>query len=168
MELCTRTTRASWRNSDDPHRHSPDPLSNVLKEELTQPYKKFRATGGMSNHQARDAENAKIFKDTYSVCIIGSSYHDLTCGYRIQSKYPGASCGVNCKGKKVKKEDPFTTRYPITTGKPITTRRSVMARRTSSARTSFSVSHSYAETASLRMCISGCSSKASHCPMKTE
>jgi hypothetical protein len=105
MELRTRTTRASWRNSDDPHRHSPYPLSNVLKEELTKPYKKVRATGGMSNHQARDAENAKIFKDMYSVCTIGSSYHDLTCGHRIQSKYPGASCGVNCKGKKVKKEE---------------------------------------------------------------
>jgi hypothetical protein len=105
MELRTRTTRASWRNSDDPHRHSPYPLSNVSKEELTQPYKNFRATGGMSNHQAREAENVKIFKDMYSVCTIGSSYHDLTCGHRIQSKYPGASCGVNCKVEMVKKEE---------------------------------------------------------------
>jgi hypothetical protein len=43
------------------------------------------------------AENNQIFKDRYSACVPGSSYHDLVCGHHIQSKYSAASCGTNCK-----------------------------------------------------------------------
>jgi hypothetical protein len=57
----------------------------------------MRATWAVSEHQAKEAENVKIFKGKYSACIAGSSYHDLVCGHRILSKHPVASCGVNCK-----------------------------------------------------------------------
>jgi hypothetical protein len=43
------------------------------------------------------AENNQIFKDRYSACVPGSSYHDLVCGHHIQSKYSAASCGTNYK-----------------------------------------------------------------------
>jgi hypothetical protein len=164
MDLRTRTTRVAWRGSVH---YSPYLLSNDSNNDLSQSYNRMRATWAVSEHQAKEAENVKIFKDKYSACIAGSSYHDLVCGHRILSKHPVASCGVNCKkiqdGKEIQDckemqdgEDVQNDDEDATIPR--------MAMRTRTSRLTSAANDSYVETASLEVCDSRCSSKTLPCP----
>jgi hypothetical protein len=168
MDLRTRTTRVAWRGSVH---YSPYLLSNDSNNDLSQSYNRMRATWAVSEHQAKEAENVKIFKDKYSACIAGSAYHDLVCGHRIQSTHPIASCGVNCKkiqdGKEIQDCEEMQDGENVQNDDEDATIPR-MAMRIRESRMTSAADDSYVETAFLKMCDSRCSSKTLPCPTRTK